>query len=238
MTTASFCGAWWKGPCIDGAPAGYALMFRDLTETVKPYYRDLTDPLAVANPLPGQTVAETISVQAYEPETGQAVQYDVDIHFWSPGWRTLEIEAGEFRQATRVFRKPTHAQSWVGNVEVNVEFELIECNGQLALEANGEELAQFSSGNIGVNKVFLPSDKLCDWNIFHFAGDAVIHAPRLVLDGILVEDPRVERWESLRPDWFGEGKRIKWDTTRSRLKTPWLYPEHTFFFPIQNNSLH
>lgn len=237
MTTASFCGAWWKGPCVDGAPAGYALMFRDPTETIKPYYRGMDEPLAVANPLPGRTVAEAVSVQVYNPETGQTFQYEEDLRSRNPGWCDLEIHAGDHRQTTRVFRKPTHSQPMAVNAEAKIEFEMVECADEVTVEWNGETLATFCSEKIGLCEIPLPPKTVRDWNTLHFTGDAVVRAPRLLLGKIPVEDPRIQHWESLRPDWFGEGKRIQWDTTLRRLKTPWVYPENTFFYPIPTDRI-
>jgi len=193
MTTASFCGAWWNGPCVDGSPAGYALLFRLPDGTMRSYYRGMEQPLAVAAPLPGQTVTKTVRVDAYDPENGRFTGYDVDVRSQPPGWCDLEIRAGDLRQTTPTFFAPTQSVPIAVSLKAHIEYELLECCGEIAVEWNGTELTRLSSGDIGMHRTPLQSNALCGWNTLRVTGDALLRSPRLVLGDVPVEDPRMTR---------------------------------------------
>jgi hypothetical protein len=233
FTTGSFCGGWWDGPCMDTAPAGYALMVRDETGRIKQYYRGLDQPLAVASPKPSQTICDFVLIDAIDPETGQRAEYEIESSNWKPGWNDIEIIVGENNQTLNVFRKPAKNQAVKTIDEVCFEFEIVEAAASpLVLQCNGVEIARLECPEVGICRFPIPLGGLCDWNIINITGDAVIRSPHLTLDNTDIQDPRIERLESLRPDWFGEGQALTWDITLRRPKTPWRHSENTFYFPV------
>jgi hypothetical protein len=234
QVTGSFCGAWWDGDCVDTSPAGYAIVMRDSDEPLKHYYRSTVGSLAIASPRPGQIIGDQVSVEAFDPRSGEKAAYVADTRRLPPGWQSIEVRVGGQRDAVGVFRSPRIENQLPVDGSGTFEFETASAlDSPVRLTCNGQPIGSLeppSSAN-RTHQFIIPSGLLRQWNIFELAGDGVIRSPRLWIDGRHIDEPRIARLYAARPSWFGAGRELTWDISGRHPKTPWRYPESAFYFP-------
>ena len=230
-TTGSFCGAWWAGPCIDLTERGYALFFPDDNPLERHFYRPMEGSLAIAQPTTHQIIGDSVVTDAIDPATGRREKRTVDTRHWSAGWNELTVKVGEKKQPLPVFCKPTPkpVETLIG---ARFEFELFKLDGScVEVMCGGRVVGTFHLADEGqVCCSSLDPTLLDDWVQIRVVGDALIRSPRIVFADRVVHDPRVQRFESVRPLWFGEGLQIKWDVSGTTARSPFQSPENAFYF--------
>lgn len=235
FVTASFCGAWWDGPCIDLSDPGYALMVADPAVGLRPYYRPTQGELAVASPKPGQVVHDRFGIDAVDPTNGRRVvekRNTTDLH---PGWNRVRVRVGDRTQHVEVFREPPDRGPSVASHHVAIELELVDPSAKpLVVRCNEAPVGRLTGPHAAREMFTFEVDRglLRQWTCVTLDGEAVVRSPRLVVDGRPVPCVRTERLEQLRPDWFGSDgiKRLAWDTTGKRPMTPARRPGNRFFY--------
>jgi hypothetical protein len=233
--TGSFAGGWWNGPCIDTSPPGYALVTVGEDGEFRHYYRATDGVLAIASPRWGQTIAGETEVDAIDPASGQHARYSISTEDWLPGWNDMEVGVGESSDHVTVFREPAEESEAVAG-EARVEFELVELAGDgLTIECNNEGIGTLEHrAEVGRTYELVVRDGcLKRWNRIAFNGNAVVRSSVLTVGGTRHRDPRELRFESMRPDWFGVNRTLRWDTSLKRPRTPLIYPGSEFFFNVE-----
>ena len=235
FVTGSFCGAWWDGLCVDTSPPGYALItVSDQGETGH-YYRPTEGNLAMASPRWSQVVFDDIEVDAIDPATGERSRYVIDSSDWPPGWNEAGIKVGGVTESVTVFRAATGNRTAAVSGQGCVEFEIMEMGSDdLRIEFNGLEIGRLGldAGEGRRYEFAVPDGRLKRWNRLALRGDAVIRLPLLAVGKKKYRDPRDERFESVKPDWFGEHRILTWDISLKRPTTPILSPGSEFFFNV------
>ncbi len=121
-TTASFCGSWWDGPCIDLNEPGYALVFPTETGLLKRYYRPTDGPLALASPCPADIVKDEVRIDAIDPETGETSEYSLDTPRLPAGWNDIDARVGSRTTSVPVFKEPLNLSQ--GNIRIQRHLSL------------------------------------------------------------------------------------------------------------------
>ncbi len=237
QVTGSFCGAWWDGACVDLSPPGYALVIMNAKEQLKRYYRGTGEALAIAAPRPGQVVGDSTQVEVLDPRSGESGAYAADLRAWPAGWIDLPVRLGGQSAAVPVFHRPHPPEQPTVEEAGQLEFEIVEPgNSPPALIWNGQPLHQFDAAAGMRIQCPIPAGRMRRWNVLEVQGEGVIRSPRLIVNQRTIEEPRIARFFNARPTWFGAGRDLTWDLSGRRLKTPWRYPESTFFFPVSPST--
>ena len=182
-------------------------------------------------------ITDRVHIDAIDPETGERSEYLINTADLAPGWNDIEIRVGTKKQSIPVFKEPEIIASG-GPHNAVFQFEVVELKGDsISAECNGRQIGKISPPDDGKTWT-LPIENrvLGDWVCIALKGEGRIHSPRLIVDGREVKDARVERLESLRPDWFGDNLRaIKWDISCKLPMNPIQRPENRFFFQLKKD---
>ncbi len=233
ITTAAFCGGWWVGKSIDLNEPGYALMVTDNILGLRQYYRPTGGSLAIASPKTGRIVKERYQIDAIDATRGIRVVETIDGYFLSPGWNSVKICIEGHSEYVEVFREPGPSIGNIASENAFLQFELVEpLEETLVVYCNGSQIGQIEKDAAAGKTIelFIKSELLRNWTFVQMEGNAVISSPRLTLNGKTIKEERTAKLESVRPEWFGDIRKLTWDISKRQPTTPARYPGNKFYF--------